>query len=93
MDNKLDDQSCIMQASQGNLTSDITEMNSDTRKSYYNMNEIKKMLTQTTNQKHNSSSYKKDLPNVQDHSTDALTNKKAPQLEGGRSTKMMRFGL
>ena len=51
MDNNLEDQVITMQTSQDNLMSEITEMNSDVKKIHYDMNNIRKMLTQMMNYK------------------------------------------
>ena len=51
MDNNLEDQVITMQTSQDNLMSEITEMKSDVKKIHYDMNNIRKMLTQMMNYK------------------------------------------
>ena len=53
MEKYLEDQVLVIQASQDNLDSEITEMNSDKKKRDSNINKIKKILTQMMNEKQN----------------------------------------
>ena len=93
MDNKLEYQVLIMQDSQDNLTSGITDMKSDMTKIDFYMNKIKKILTQMMNQKHNSSPEKKYSPKPQDPTTVVPDRKKALPLNGGNFTELVACGI
>ena len=96
INNELEDQFIIMQASDDKLASEFTKMNSDTKKrdyefNYmrYDMNKNKTMLTNMMSHKHNYSPYNTDKPKAQDPSTAVPFNKNIPQLEVENYTKLM----
>ena len=100
MNNKLENQVLILQASNYKLASEFTKMNSDTKKRDYeftymrhDMNKIKTMITNMMSQKHNYSPYNMDKLKAQDPSTAVSSNKNIPPLEGGNYTKLMSSGL
>ena len=85
MDNKSEDKVLIIQASQDNLTSEITAMNYDTnkrdsdmKKIDYDKNKIKTIFTHIINQKHNYFPDKRYSPKSQYPTIAVPSNKKAP---------------
>ena len=75
-----------MKASQDNLTSDITQIKSDKKIDSY-MNEMRTILTQMMNQKHNYLPYQKALPKTQNPTNIVPVKSKALPLEVGNFTK------